>query len=101
VMGDHAAAALHAIELARLNPQQAVEQVIAASLVARCVPLAVSDSATPQSERADVAESYARQAVELLRQALARGFKELDKVRAAPAFSALHNRPDFKALAQP
>jgi len=84
--------------MAQLNPQQAVEQVDAASIVARCVSVAAKAPASSKPDRTDVAESYARQAVELLRKALAVGFKELEKVKADPAFAALHDRADFKAL---
>jgi hypothetical protein len=42
-----------------------------------------------------------RQAVELLRQALGHGFKDLDKVKADPVFSPVHSRSDFQALAMP
>ena len=97
-MGDHATTALHALKLAQLNPQQGA-QVTAASLLARCVPLVLNGPAT--AERANVAESYARQAVELLRQALAIGFKELQKVKDDPAFASLRDRADFQALALP
>ncbi len=96
--GDHATAALRAYELAQLDSNVPGAQVTAASFIARCIPLVHQDPATPQADRADVAELYARQAVELLRGAVSLGFKEFDKVKVDPAFTPLLTRAYFKEL---
>lgn len=99
--GDHATAVLRAYELAQFDPNVPGAQVTAASLISRGIPLVHRDPATPEAERADVAELYARQAVELLRGAVELGFREFDKLKADPAFTPLLARSDFKELVGP
>jgi hypothetical protein len=51
-------------------------------------------SAAEQAER----DEHAKQAVESLRRALARGFKDVARLRKDPALAPLHGRADFEKL---
>jgi tetratricopeptide (TPR) repeat protein len=95
---DHDEATRVAVELAAVSPDSVPEIVRAAAFVARCVPLAAGDSKLPESGRAQRAEAYARQAVDFLRQATKKGFRDANAVRNDRNFDSLRNRPDFGAL---
>jgi serine/threonine protein kinase/predicted negative regulator of RcsB-dependent stress response len=56
---------------------------------ALCVPLA---------DKAQTKEQYAGGAVELLRQAVAKGFRDVDQIRSDPDLAALRQREDYKKL---
>lgn len=96
--GDHSSVALRALELAQLDPAVPHSQVTAASFIARAIPIVHQDPSTPEADRPDVAESYARQALELLREAVKLGFSEFDKMKADPAFAPISQRPEFQEL---
>jgi serine/threonine-protein kinase len=99
-LGDHAAAAAAAEELPRLFTDVPVEHVRAAEFLARCVPVAERDGGLPEARRQEVARGYARRAVELLRAAAARGFKEVGRLKELPVYEPLRGRDDFKKLLQ-
>ncbi len=94
---DHAGAAAEARTLARVLPERGQDRVLAASLLARCVPLARQDAARPEAERAALARLYAEQATAYLQEALAQGALDAAGARDE-AFDALRDRADFQAL---
>ena len=94
----YAGAAQNASELPKLYRDGWEEYYRAARLLARCVPLANNDSALNPDQRQETAESYAQQAVALLRQAIANGYEDTAKLKAAEEFSAIRARTDFQSL---
>jgi hypothetical protein len=99
--GDHVTAVLRAFDLAQHDSKVSGAQVTAASFISRGISLVLRDETTQEAERAEIAELYARQALELLSQGLALGSNQMDKVKADPAFAPLLKRPDFQGLTQP
>ena len=88
-LGQHERVAAAAEQLPRVSPNDRVEYLRAAQFLAKCVLLAGTDPV--------LKEMYGRRAVEMLRQAFARGFKEARELQA-PAFDPLRHREDFKKL---
>jgi serine/threonine protein kinase/predicted negative regulator of RcsB-dependent stress response len=56
---------------------------------ALCVPLA---------DKAQTKEQYASRAVELLRQAVAKGFRDVEQIKSDPDLAAVRQREDYKKL---
>jgi tetratricopeptide (TPR) repeat protein len=86
---DHAAAA----RTAQLLPEARrlkEDYVLAASLLARCIPLVKDDAKT--------GEHYTRQALDCLRQALERGYSNAKQLQADATLAPLRNHPEFAAI---
>jgi tetratricopeptide (TPR) repeat protein len=96
---DHRAAAAAAEEVPRALPGGRFEPVLAARLLAQCVPLAEADAQLEESARRRQAKDYGGRAVALLQDALARGFNAA-QLADDPALASLRSRPDFLALVQ-
>ena len=97
-MNDHATALTNALELPKLYPGSWKAYHDAATLIAECIPMAERDSTFTPQQQEQTAESYARQTVELLRQSIASGYKDVPRIKAEKAFAPLLSRPDFQAL---
>src|SRR5262249_2240829 len=70
----------------------------AAGLLARCVPLAEKDDKLSEEKGKELAQAYGKQAVELLRRAVEKGFKDAAGLKKDPAFAAGRARADFQKL---
>jgi hypothetical protein len=97
-LGDHAAAAQAARKLTALAFEPSGDTYDAACAFARCGPLALKDASLPESKRQELARSYADEAMALLRQAVARGWKDAAHMQQDPDLNPLRNRDDFKKL---
>jgi serine/threonine protein kinase/tetratricopeptide (TPR) repeat protein len=95
---DHAAAAETAAELPRIMPEGWREYQRAAGYLAYCVLLAANDPALSPEERACLKEGYADQAMTVLREAVARGYKDSGDLEKSPFPMALGGREDFRKL---
>jgi tetratricopeptide (TPR) repeat protein/tRNA A-37 threonylcarbamoyl transferase component Bud32 len=102
---DHGAAATAAAELANLTARiddvpGAQWQVYfrAASLLARCVPLAENDPLLSEAQQRATTQRYAEQAMNWLRQAIAKGYKDAKRLQEVPDLASLRQRPDFENL---
>src|SRR5262249_45275541 len=71
----------------------------AACLLAGCVRLAEKDERLSVERRPELADSYAERAVGSLRQAVAKGYKDLEALKKQPDLEPLRSREDFKAVA--
>jgi serine/threonine-protein kinase len=101
-LGEHAAAAEAATDLARFAFQPADDAYKAAGFFARCIPLADKDSKRPEARRKELARSYGDRAVEALRQALSKGYKDIAHLQKDKDLDPLRPRDDFqKLLAEP
>jgi serine/threonine protein kinase/tetratricopeptide (TPR) repeat protein len=70
----------------------------AASRVSKCVELVQKDGSVAESERADLARSYAEHAMGLLTQALKAGYGNAAWMRDDPDLQPLRGRQDFQKL---
>jgi hypothetical protein len=59
---------------------------------------AVKDAKNPVADAPRPAEEYAARAVELLRQAVAKGYKDFDHLKKDDDLKSLREREDFKKL---
>jgi serine/threonine-protein kinase len=99
-LGDPAAAAEAAAQLAQAAVDPAGDVYDAACLLARCVPLAEKDAGLPEAKRQELARSYADRALDALRRAVKSGYKDAARMKKDPALDPLRQRPDFQQLLQ-
>jgi serine/threonine-protein kinase len=96
-LGEHAAAEA-AAELARVAFDPAGDAYKAACFFSRCIPLAEQDAKLPQARRQELTKSYGDRAVQALRQALAKGYKDAANVKKDSDLDPLRGRDDFRKL---
>ncbi|MCS6976411.1 MAG: serine/threonine-protein kinase [Gemmatales bacterium] len=95
---DHASAARYARQLHELQPDDAFQAFRAAYWLARCVSVAEEARQNDvDSSSSSSTEAYAEEAVQLLRKAIERGFKDAPSLERPP-FDVLHERPDFQKI---
>jgi serine/threonine protein kinase len=97
-LGRHAEVETAAAKLWQMYPDRPEGYFSAAWFLARSVPLGQRDGSLAAPTRQEVAEAYARRAVELLRQTVARGFRDVRELRANEGFRSIRQRDDFQAL---
>jgi serine/threonine protein kinase len=100
-LADHAELAKAADVLAAISFEPAHDAYIAASYMARCVPLAQQDQWMPAAGRDDLARTYGERAMALLQVAFARGYKDTARLAKDDRFAPLQSRDDFKKLLNP
>ena len=94
----HREAARVAGELTRIQPEDSNDAYDAACYVSLCVPLAEKDAELPESQRQVVAERYADRAVDLLREAIRKGYTNAGHMKKDQHLDPLRRRADFKKL---
>jgi tetratricopeptide (TPR) repeat protein len=97
-MRQHAEAAAVAEEMPVPAPDGWLEYFQAAGVLGRCMPLAQGDDRLPEPQRAEVARRYGDRALEMLRQAQAKGFRGADQLKTDTRFRSLQARDDFQLL---
>jgi tetratricopeptide (TPR) repeat protein len=97
-LGDHAAAAEAAGELLVIDWDPANAAYTAACILSLCVRLAEKDVTLPEAQRPKQARAYADGALEALRQALAKGYKDVAQLKKHPGLDPLRARDDFQTL---
>jgi serine/threonine-protein kinase len=97
-LGEYAAAAEAARDLARIAFNPAEDAYKAAGFFARCIPLAEQDKKLSGSRRQEVAKSYGDRAMEALRQALDKGYKDIAHLQKDKDLDPLRQREDFQKL---
>jgi serine/threonine protein kinase len=97
-LGDHAAAADTARKLAELVFEPIGDHYDAACFLSRSVPLAEKDPKLSEARRKELVKSYADQAMNLLRQAVAKGYKDAAHMKKDTDLDPICNREDFKRL---
>jgi serine/threonine protein kinase/tetratricopeptide (TPR) repeat protein len=98
--GDFAQAAKSIDEMARQEGLTPVDLFNVACVYARCLEAADNDVKRPAADRARLTEQYAGRAMDALRQALARGFRDVPVLRTEPDLAPLRRREDFQKLLQ-
>jgi hypothetical protein len=97
-LGEHAAAAAAGEELARFGYKPADDSYQASCFLSLCVSLAEKDAKLPPPQRKALADTYAARAVQLLREAVAHGNKDVAQMKNDTNLDPLRERPDFKQL---
>jgi tetratricopeptide (TPR) repeat protein len=98
--GDHAAAAKIAEQLTLLLPDRPEGNYNAACLFSRCVPLAEKDTRLAESQRRNLAESYGNTAMDRLRTAVNKGYKDVAHLKEDKDLDPMRSRADFQKLLQ-
>jgi tetratricopeptide (TPR) repeat protein/tRNA A-37 threonylcarbamoyl transferase component Bud32 len=80
------------------NVKVPVQLMRGAAYLAWCVALAEKDVQLPDARRAELARSYAEQAVATLRLAVKHGYKDAARLKTDPDFAPVRSRPDFQEL---
>jgi tetratricopeptide (TPR) repeat protein/tRNA A-37 threonylcarbamoyl transferase component Bud32 len=97
-LGDHAAAAAAADRLAGVGVDPPHDLYDAAGFLARCAQLAAKDDKLPAARRQELAKAHADRALAALRQAVARGYKDVAHLKKDPDLDPLRDRADFRRL---
>jgi tetratricopeptide (TPR) repeat protein len=97
-LGDHARVAVTADELARFGYDPPEDTYNAACFVCCCVTLVEKDTQLAEARRKELAQSYADRGMALLRQAVARGFKDTAHVKNDVDLEPLRTREEFQKL---
>jgi serine/threonine-protein kinase len=96
--GDHAGAAGEANRVAAGAKAGGAVLYAAARVLAQAASVARRDARRAEIDRNPLAEQYAARAVELLRQAVARGYKDVAHLKHDKELEALRTRADFQKL---
>jgi serine/threonine protein kinase/tetratricopeptide (TPR) repeat protein len=97
-LADHAALAATAEKLVRFGFDPANDAYNASGYLCISAQLAEKDAHLAEPKRKEQAQRYADQAMAMLRQAAAHGFKDVASIKDAPDFEPLRAREDFKKL---
>jgi tetratricopeptide (TPR) repeat protein len=97
-LGDRAAAVQAAVRRRDLGWDPPGDAFGAASALALCVPIVEKDDQRSEEERAQQARFYADQAMGMLRDAVAKGHKDVAHMKQDADLDPLRNRDDFRKL---
>jgi tetratricopeptide (TPR) repeat protein len=97
-LGDYAASAKGADEMAREEGLTPVSVFNVACVYARCSEAAGKDTNLSPAGRVQLQERYAGRAMDSLRLAVARGFKTVPAIESEPDLDTLRQREDFQKL---
>jgi hypothetical protein len=95
---DQAAAVETAEKLRNLGWDPAVEAHDAACALAQCVPVVEQDEQLAAEQRQKQAQFYADQAMQMLRHAIAKGYKDVEQLKKDKDLDPLRSRDDFQKL---
>lgn len=95
---DHAAAAEAAAALAQATPDDPLTYVNVASLLARCAERSAQDEKASEIDRQRLTGAYSDRAMENLRTAAGKGFRDRKRLQDDPALESLRSRTDFQQL---
>jgi serine/threonine protein kinase/tetratricopeptide (TPR) repeat protein len=95
---EHAAAAEAAGQFLQMAVEPPRDAYTAACLLAGCVRLAARDERLQEGKRQELARAYGDRAVAALRQAVAKGAKEVAQMKKDPHLDPLRPREDFQKL---
>jgi serine/threonine-protein kinase len=97
-LGQHSTAAQAAAGLLPISPGNYEDCYHATRLFARCAVLAEKDTTLSEEERKTLAQQYAGQAVEALREAVRRGYFDFRYIKDDHSLDVLRSRDDFQQL---
>jgi hypothetical protein len=97
-LGAHDEAAATADRAAQSDVEPAADLYNAACIFSLCVPVADKDSKLTEVERQKLAHDYADRAMALLREAVAKGYRDAQHLAKDDDLAPLSKRPDYQAL---
>jgi serine/threonine protein kinase len=97
-LGDRAAAVATATKRRDLGWNGALDAYEAACMMALCVPIVEKDDKLDEAQRRAEKEFYAGQAIVMLRESVARGFRDAAYMKQDKYISAIHEHEDFKKV---
>jgi serine/threonine-protein kinase len=97
-MGQHAAATAAAEEMLRIGYDPVNDPYSAACIVVRCIALAQKDAKLADDKRRDRVRGYTERAMALLRQAVAKGYRDAAHLKRDKDLDPIRSRPDFQKL---
>jgi serine/threonine-protein kinase len=97
-LGDHNGAGQIAEQLAALGWNPADDDYAAGCALARCIPVTEKNAKLHEAERRELVRSYTDRALAMLRQASAKGYKDMAGMKKAKDLVALQSHPDFLKL---
>jgi serine/threonine protein kinase/tetratricopeptide (TPR) repeat protein len=97
-LGDRPAALAAATKRRDLGWEPATDAYEAACMLARCVPIVEKSNKLDAASRQAEMRSYADQAMAMLRDAVAKGYKNIEYLKGDMELNALREREDFKTL---
>jgi serine/threonine protein kinase/Flp pilus assembly protein TadD len=97
-LGEHPSAARLAGELPSFFLDSWEDGYHATRLLARCAGLAEKDAGLAEEQRRPLAHEYAKQAVQMLREAIRRGYKDVRFIQDDRILDVLRDREDFQQL---
>jgi tetratricopeptide (TPR) repeat protein len=96
--GDHVLAGNAAAELMRFMPDDSEACQRAGAIAARAASVVHKDTKLPDDRRKQLAHDYGDQAVQYLRQAMAKGYRDVGALKKSQVFESLRQRQDFQDL---
>jgi hypothetical protein len=96
--GDHAEAFKVARQLAQSTTDAPELKLASAEIMSNCVGVVDRDATLTPSQRHDLKETYARQAVNALNEAVGEGFKNVEALQNDRALDPIRDREDFRKL---
>jgi tetratricopeptide (TPR) repeat protein len=97
-LGNHAEVARVAEKLSGVFPENPAGWYEAGGFLAQCATLAQKAPALGDGERHELTRRYADQAMQMLRAALAKGFRDVEHLKQNQGLDPLRSRADFKEL---
>ena len=97
-LGDRPAALATATKRRDLGWDPAVDAYEAACMLALCVPIVENDDKLDAPKRQDEMQFYADQAIAMLRDAVAKGYKNIEHLKNDKYIGAIREREDFKKI---
>jgi hypothetical protein len=84
--------------LVRVEYDPAADNVTAAWVLVRCVPLAHEDRRLSADGREELIRSYGDRAVAFVQAAVRHGYRDAARLATDPAFDPIRGRGDFQAV---
>jgi serine/threonine protein kinase/Flp pilus assembly protein TadD len=97
-LGEHAAAAAATQKMLRFGHEPVKDGYNGARFLALCVALADKDTKLPEGKRRQLARAYGERAMAQLRQAVAKGYKDVGHMKQDKDLDSLRSRMDFQKL---
>jgi tetratricopeptide (TPR) repeat protein len=97
-LADHAGLAATGEELARFDYEPANDTFGAATMLSSCVMVVNKEAKLDDGKRRELAQGYADRAMTLVRQAIERGFKNVERMQKDPRLEPLRERDEYRKL---
>jgi serine/threonine protein kinase len=97
-LADHARLAETGEELAGFGYEPPNDSFDAATMLAACATLASKQAGLDEAKRKELAQGYADRAMTLMRQAITRGFRNVQRMQNDPRLEPVRDRDEFRKL---